>query len=195
MSLSSLEFRLSVLGLDEVKHALPRAVSHVVSLVDPGTVLPRAVQIPGADRHLVMEVHDALDSTDGRRAPTREDAVTLCRYADAMDVGQLSHLLVHCHMGRSRSAAAAAILLVRLGYSPAEAFERVRATRDPIWPNWTLIQHGDDVLGCGGELRWMCRVAYRQVRKAFPQWVADPCPKTAGISAAILQAPQEGVNR
>lgn len=188
MSRVSLNFRLSVLGLDEVNHALSSNVSHIVSLVDPGTVLSRADFIPDAGSHLVLEVHDALDSNDGRRAPVREDALILCRYANALDVGQLSHLLVHCHMGRSRSAAAAAILLVQLGYSPHEAFERVRAVRDPIWPNWTLIEYGDDVLGCGGDLRRTCQEVYRQVRDVHPRWVEDPCPETIGSAVAISQA-------
>jgi len=184
-----LEFRLSVLGLDEVNHTLPKSVSHVVSLIDPGTVLLCALQDTYDGRHLVIEVHDVLDSTVGKRAPVREDAVALCRYADTLDRGYLSHLLVHCHMGRSRSAAAAAILLVRLGYSPSEAFRRVRAVRDPVWPNWTLIEHGDDVLGCGGELRRACQVVYCQVQEKFPRWVDDPRPEMLANAILISQPP------
>ncbi|MDX1557762.1 MAG: hypothetical protein ABJM11_11030 [Marinobacter sp.] len=195
MSRVSSEFRLSVLGLEEINQGVPTAVSHVVSLVDPGTVLPRTAQVHGEGRHLVLELHDALDSTEGRRAPGREDAMALCRYADALDDGELSHLLVHCHLGRSRSAAAAAILLVRLGYSPSEAFRRVRAARDPVWPNWTLIEHGDDVLGCGGKLRQTCRVVYRQVRQAFPRWVDDPRPEMISSGAAVSQGLLDGAFR
>lgn len=192
MSHFSLNFRLSVLGLDEVNHTTTSNVSHIVSLVDPGTVLPYSKLTPGTGRHLILKVHDALDSTNGRRAPTREDALALRRYADALNNEQLTHLLVHCHMGRSRSAAAAAILLVRLGFSPTEAFTRVRAVRDPIWPNWTLIEHGDDVLGCGGELRHRCEVVYRQVQEAHPRWVEDPRPETIGSAATISQAFRQG---
>jgi len=192
MSRAPFEFRLSVLGLDEVNHVLPSSVSHVVSLIDPGTELPRFFQSLGNGRHLVIEVHDVLDSNEGKRAPTREDALALCRYADALDGGHMSHLIVHCHMGRSRSAAAAAILLVRLGYSPTEAFRHVRATRDPIWPNWTLLEHGDDVLDCGGELCQACRDVYWQIREAFPKWVEDPCPETIDNATLILPASSRG---
>lgn len=189
MSRMPFEFRLSVLGLDEVNHMLLKSVSHVVSLIDPGTVLLWALQDTGDGRHLVIEIHDALDSTAGRRAPAREDVVALCCYADTLNRKHLSHLLVHCHMGRSRSAAAAAILLVRLGYSPLEAFRRVRAVRDPVWPNWTLVEHGDDVLGCSGELRHACQIVYQQVQETFPRWVKDPRPEMLDNATLIPQTP------
>ncbi|SAL78512.1 dual specificity protein phosphatase family protein [Caballeronia telluris] len=172
------DFQLSVLGLSEVNHAATKSASHVVSLVDPGTALPHAIASLDSGRRLLLEVYDALDSIEGRPAPDHEDANALCRFADTLNTTNLSHLLVHCHMGRSRSAAAAAIILVRLGYSPDDAFERVRAVRDPIWPNWTLLEHGDDVLVCNGALLHACRAVYRRVEQKFARWVNDPRPES-----------------
>lgn len=173
------QFSLSIIGLNEVSHGLINNTSYVVSLVDPGTVLPRSLELVNCERHLVLRMHDALDSADGRVAPTREDVLALCRYADKINHEQLSHLIVHCHMGRSRSAAAAVILLLRLGWcaSPSDAFKRVRAIRDPVWPNWTLLKHGDEVLGYRGELLRESEVLYKEVQKCFPKWVEDPRPE------------------
>ena len=172
------QFSLSVLGIDDISDDLPDKVSHAVSLVDPSSGLPHSLRSVSVEHRLVLQVHDALDSTDGRRAPTREDVLELCRYADEIDRRHLSHLLVHCHMGRSRSAAAAAILLVRLCHiPPSEAFKRVRAVRDPVWPNWTMIEHGDDVLGCDGNMLLACETLYLDVEAHFPKWVEDPRPE------------------
>jgi predicted protein tyrosine phosphatase len=80
-------------------------------------------------------------------------------------------------MGRSRSPAAAAIMLLYLGgLSPREALWRVRAVRDPIWPNATLLAHGDRLLGLGGSLIAACEEVYRDVTEMYPRWVADPHP-------------------
>lgn len=186
-------FRLSILGLAEVCHGLPKDISHVVSLVDPSTALPRSLEAVPYERRLVLRVHDALDSTDGRVMPTRKDALALCDYADKIDRNQLSHLLVHCHMGRSRSAAAATVILLRLGCpSPREAFLRVVEVRSPVWPNWTLLEHGDDVLGCRGELLRECEHLYRQVRERFPEWVQDPREETLLMGAVDRSSEQNG---
>lgn len=181
MSHIPFEFNFSVLGLEEISHELPKNISHVISLVDPGTTLPRSLEIISSERHLILQVHDALDSTNALSAPTRKDALALCFYADNIDQEHFSHLLVHCHMGRSRSAAATAIILVRLGIcSPIEAFKCVRRVRDPVWPNRTLIEHGDDVMNCQGALLHACEDLYSHVRKCYPKWVEDPCPENLG---------------
>lgn len=186
-------FRLSVLSLAEVCHGLPKDISHVVSLVDPGTALPRSLETVPWERRLVLQVHDALDSTDGRVAPTRKDVLALCDYTDKINRNQLSHLLVHCHMGRSRSAAAAAVILLRLGCpSPREAFLRVVEVRNPVWPNWTLLEYGDNVLGCRGELLRECTHLYKQVQERFPEWVQDPREETLLMGTAGRVSDQNG---
>lgn len=171
-----LDFKLSVVGIGELEQISTETPSHIVSLVDPGTQLPEWLAlIPHANR-LVLYVHDAFDSTETIRAPNRGDAVSLCNFADAVVEDTISHLVVHCHMGRSRSAASAAILLVRLGCSPQEAFQSVRSTRDPIWPNLTLLEHGDLVLGCQGRLLEEANSVYVDVQTKYPAWVNDPLP-------------------
>jgi predicted protein tyrosine phosphatase len=125
-------------------------------------------------------MHDALDSQNGLRAPRREDALALCRFADNINIADLSHLIIHCHMGRSRSAAAAAILFLRLKLeSPSTVFQRLLGVRNPIWPNYTFLEHGDAVLGCDGELLHACEILYEQMQQHFPKWVQDPRPENA----------------
>jgi len=108
------------------------------------------------------------------------DVTALCDFADRVDDKAPVHLLVHCHEGRSRSSAAAAILLVRMGIgTPTSVFDLILATRCPVWPNWTMIELGDTALRCGGALEQACHQAYAHVRETHPAWVDDPRPQNA----------------
>jgi hypothetical protein len=69
--------------------------------------------------------------------------------------------------------------------SPPEALKRVRAVRDPIWPNATLLAHGDRLLGLGGSLIAACEEVYRDVTKKYPRWVADPHPANASLTTDL----------
>ena len=64
------------------------------------------------------------------------------------------HLLVHCHMGISRSTAAMTILLAQAHPDESEASitERVRAIRPIAWPNLRMIGFADEILGRSGRL-------------------------------------------
>lgn len=185
---------LSVMGLEEISSVLLESVTHAVSLVDPGQPLPETLDVVAAEQRMVVYAHDALDGAEDRKVPSYEDAVALCHFADALNVRPHAHLLVHCHMGRSRSPAAAAIMLLRLGgLSPREALRRVRAVRDPIWPNATLLAHGDRLLGLGGTLIAACEEVYRDVMEKHPLWVADPHPRNLPLSMDLeLRAKAEG---
>ena len=173
-------FRLSIQARDEVTDALTRSLTHAVSLVDPGASLPASLDQIAPARRLVLSMHDALDATDGKQPPALADVRALCDFADRIDTSSPIRLLVHCHEGRSRSSAAAAILMLRLGVADASnVFDRILAARKPVWPNWTMIEHGDAALSCGGALEHACRQAYVRMRECFPAWVEDPRPENA----------------
>ena len=150
---SNKELRLEIKGLDEIKFGISESITHVVSLVDPGTTLPKTVMRFDSKNRLRLYTHDTLDSQNGLQAPSIENVKELCLFADQIDFSSSVNVLVHCHMGRSRSAAAAAILLLRLGVeSPTTVFQRLQRIRSPIWPNWTFIENSDAFFGYNGEL-------------------------------------------
>ena len=68
--------------------------------------------------------------------------------------GRDGHMLVHCHMGISRSTAAMTMLLAQA--HPAETenaiADRVRALRPIAWPNLRMTELADDILGREGRL-------------------------------------------
>lgn len=128
---------------------------------------------------------DALDTVDGHHPPTYEDAETLCRFAEGMGFRSPVHLLMHCYMGRSRSSAAASIMLLQLrGLTPREVPDR-REVRDPIWPNATLLAHGDRLLGLQGELIAACADVYRAVANKYARWVDDPRPENSSLPPVL----------
>lgn len=171
------DFRVIIAGLDELSEELISSVSHVVSLVDPGTVLPASLEsIIGANR-LRIDVHDAFAEDRDKVAPSPATIENLIGYANKFEVSDLSQLLVHCHMGRSRSPAAAAIILVALGCSPVSVFHKIYMSRKPIWPNWSMVELGDQALGCNKELMCACEEIYNRTRLEFPKWVEDPNPE------------------
>src|SRR5690606_20560255 len=64
-----------------------------------------------------------------------------------------AHVLVHCHMGISRSTAAVVILLAQQNPgAEREAFAELRRLRPFSWPNSRMIAMADDLLGRGGAL-------------------------------------------
>ncbi len=168
-------FELSVSGIDELDQFPGRRVSHVVSIIDPNEPTPLAICCINPLSHCLLRFHDALESSVDIRAPGRADVEHLIQYADAIRGPQLTHLLVHCHMGRSRSTAATAILLFRMGAgSPRAIFRRIASVRDPMWPNNRLLTLADNILNSGGVLTEACKAVYEDVAQRHPKWVTDP---------------------
>lgn len=178
------DFSVIIAGLDEISEELVSSVSHVVSLVDPGTVLPTSLDSIVGTNRLRIDVHDAFAEDRDKVAPSQATIENLIVYANKLEVSNLSQLLVHCHMGRSRSPAAAAIILVALGCSPVSVFEKLYLSRKPIWPNWSMVELGDRALGCNGELMYGCEQIYNRTRLEYPKWVEDPNPENA-INATL----------
>ena len=73
--------------------------------------------------------------------------------ADVAERGE-GHLLIHCHMGISRSTAAMTMLLAQ-AYPDEDGeriVERLTTVRPQSWPNLRMIGFADDMLGRGGDL-------------------------------------------
>ena len=101
-----------------------------------------------------------------------------------------SHLLVHCHMGVSRSTAAMLTLMAQA--NPDEAAEdlctHLVAIRPQAWPNSQMIGFADDQLGRKGELTAALGRHYgRQIknRPQFTEWMKI-LGRQAELEMAIL---------
>lgn len=149
---------LTVCGIDELPSHGPRKVSHVLSLLDPDWPEIDSFQDYGAHHRTTLRFHDIIDPQPGMTLPTREHVAEILTFgtnlAASRDNRTEGHLLVHCHMGVSRSTAAMVSLLAQaFPESPEDSlFEQLRTIRPQAWPNSVMIGHADTLLGRDGRM-------------------------------------------
>jgi predicted protein tyrosine phosphatase len=166
-------FKLTICGLEELPgHCEARAVTHVLSILDPGFPEPEPLRHFGLERRLKLNFHDVIEAAPGWVAPEKWDVELLLAFGRNLDQaapGRLgfkfwdTHLLVHCHAGVSRSTASAILLLAQ--HDPARSAHdvvgQVIRLRPHAWPNLRIIEIGDGLLGRGGEIVAAVGALYR----------------------------------
>ncbi len=160
---------LTICGLDELEGHAARGVTHVLSIIDPDRVEPDVFRRYGAIQRTTLRFHDAIEPGPDVILPTVKDVEAIlawgrlayARGAVGRDDGLTdpdatvdSHMLVHCHMGISRSTAAMTILLAQAHPDESETSitERVREIRPIAWPNLRMIGFADEILNRSGRL-------------------------------------------
>jgi predicted protein tyrosine phosphatase len=144
---------LTICGLDELDRHSARGVTHILSILDPDWPEPAAFS--AFDRHCraTFRFHDAIEPAPGVVLPQKSDVEAILAFGrDAGD--DLSHLLIHCHMGLSRSTAAMLMILAQaLPHETEGAIaDRLLEIRPQSWPNSRMIGFGDEILGRDGRL-------------------------------------------
>jgi predicted protein tyrosine phosphatase len=149
---------LTICGLEELGHHSDRAVTHVLSIIDPDCPDPEAFQAYDSHHRTILRFHDIIEPLPGYVMPEPghvEDILafgqSLSREAGSRDEG---HLLVHCHAGISRSTAAMAMLLAQTYPDQDEdrIFARLAEIRPQAWPNSRMIGFADRLLSRKGRL-------------------------------------------
>jgi predicted protein tyrosine phosphatase len=165
------DFRITVCGVAELEGHSTRGITHVLSILDPGFPDPDAFGAFGEHERLDLRFHDIVDAQPGLRLAQAQDVEMLLRFGRDLMREKGVHLLVHCHMGVSRSTAAMALILAQARHDrPAlEALAEVRRIRPRIWPNLRVIELGDALLGRGGELVDAAISRYRHVIERRPE--------------------------
>lgn len=165
-------YRLSICGLGELPEFAGAGVSHIVSIVDPAWPEPRCFADYGRHERYTFHFHDEIVPSVGIELPEPQDIKRLLEVGRHLASARVEHLLVHCHIGQSRSTAAAAILLAQ--HNPGredEAFAQVAAVRPRAWPNGLMIRMADRMLGRGGRFVQALRGHYGHVARRFPEMV------------------------
>ena len=131
-------------------------MSHVLSILDPRLVERPSFAAFGEHRRLELYFDDILEPLEGQVAPQRGHVDAILRFAEDLlvDLPRDAHLLVHCHMGISRSSAALALVLARVrpDLPTPQVLGEVLRVRQRAWPNLRLIELGDAALERHGEL-------------------------------------------
>lgn len=173
MSSVKTPFMITVCGLEELAGHADRQVSHVLSILDPDQPEPEAFGAYGEHARLELKFHDIIEETPGFRAPQPEDVAKMLEFGRDIlrDPENLRHLLVHCHMGISRSTAAMALLLAQaLPDAPAsEVMAHIVRIREKAWPNLRILIFGEEQLGRKGELSSAAGAVYRLQLERQPE--------------------------
>ncbi|MDX9860413.1 MAG: protein-tyrosine-phosphatase [Rhodospirillales bacterium] len=170
---------LTVCGIEELSAQERRRVTDVLSLLDPEWPEIVAFKRFGAHRRRTLHFHDVIEPKAGMAPPTAGHMAEILRFGTELsqaalgDAGGEAHILVHCHMGVSRSTAAMLALLAQARPDEAEdaLFNRLRQIRPQAWPNSLMVGHADALLGRGGRLVAALRRHYGHQIKRQPDLV------------------------
>lgn len=176
MPRSFVPFALTVCGIDELSGHCAVGVSHVLSILDPEHPGLEVFGRYGEHERLELRFHDVIEELPGQSAPQRSHVEAILGLGrDLMaEPEACRHLLVHCHMGISRSTAALTMLLAqaRPDRPAADAVAAIVAIRPKTWPNLRMIEFADELLGRGGELVTAVRARHRAYGVDNPDMVA-----------------------
>ncbi len=168
---------LTICGISELPDQRDRSVTHVLSILDPDHPDPEAFGAYDPHHRTILRFHDIINPIEGMILPEPEHVAAVLRFGDEVAAGSAGrsegHLLVHCHMGVSRSTAAMLTLLAQTYPEENEdrLFERLTEIRPQAWPNSLMIAFADDLLSRNGRLIDALRRHYgRQIRR-MPQYV------------------------
>jgi predicted protein tyrosine phosphatase len=161
---------LTVCGLDELDGHRARGVTHVLSILDPGWPEPAAFQAFDPHFRATFRFHDAIEPAPGVVLPQKEEVEAILAFG--RDAGDVSHLLIHCHAGISRSTAAMLMILAQAHPHESEdaAVDRLLAIRPQAWPNSRLIAFADELLGRGGRLTAAVSRIYAKRLESQPEF-------------------------
>jgi predicted protein tyrosine phosphatase len=148
-------FPITVCGIQELPGHSARHVSHVLSIVDPDHGSLDAFGDYGEHARLELRFHDVIEDSPGIEPPQPHHVEQVLSFGREVlrDAAAVRHLLVHCHMGVSRSTASMALILAQAqpDLSARNVLHQVLAIRQQAWPNLRILGMGEEMLGRKGE--------------------------------------------
>jgi predicted protein tyrosine phosphatase len=164
-------FEITICGIDELPSHSDRGVTHVLTLLDPGWPSPDALATLGARQYLDLRFYDIIDRHPALTAPEIEHVERLLAFGRGLTNITSGHLLVHCHMGISRSSAATFLVLAqaRPDRAASELLAEIVRIRPHAWPNLRLVELGDAMMARDGELIAATVARYRDLLRQRPK--------------------------
>ena len=168
---------LTICGISELPDQRERSVTHVLSILDPDHPDPEAFGAYDPHHRTILRFHDIIQPIPGMILPAPTDVEAVLRFGDEVSAGRSApaegHLLVHCHMGVSRSTAAMLTLMAQSNPHESEddLFERLAEIRPQAWPNSLMIGFADELLGRRGRLTEALRRHYGRQLRRMPNYV------------------------
>jgi len=186
------QMRHTICGLQELSAHKGAGVTHLLSILDPEAPDPTQFQYYPALERLTLRFHDTILAHPDYVLPRRADVEALLAFGQGLPDGDATHLLIHCHMGISRSTAAAAAILLQARPQLDEdaALAHIQSQRPQAWPNSLMIRHADTLLDRGGRLVAALGRLFRRQLEANPRF-AEPL-RTGGRLAEVEMAEAAG---
>lgn len=167
---------LTICGIEEIPQYGARSVTHVLSLLDPNWPELTSFGTYGQHSRTTLRFHDVIDPGPGLTLPTKDHVAEILAFGDALaaeaKADKERHLLVHCHMGISRSSAAMISLMAQMDRQQPEdgLFARLREIRPQAWPNSLMVGYADELLDREGRLVSALRRHYGVQLRQQPQF-------------------------
>jgi predicted protein tyrosine phosphatase len=164
---------LTICGLEELSEHGSRGVTHVLSILDPDYPEPEALRAFDRTHRVMLRFHDAIEPAPGLVMPSKHHVETVLEFGRTLadSAQQPGHLLVHCHVGVSRSTAAMVCLLTQAHSREDEdrIFARLLELRAKAWPNSRMIAFADELLGRGNRLNAALARHYQRQLSDYPK--------------------------
>lgn len=171
MPQSLVPYRITICGLDELCLHARSGVTHVLTILDPEYPDPEVFAAFDGHQRLVWRFHDTIRERDDDAHPTETTVRAILDFGTGSGTMAVAHLLVHCHMGISRSTAAAAILMAQANPGrEGDVFDHLWDIRPRSWPNSRMIGLADAMLDRNGRLLAAMRAHHARVARAFPDF-------------------------
>lgn len=171
MSAPLVPYRITICGIEELCDYSGAGVTHVLTILDPEHPDLLAFRDYGPHRRTVWRFHDTIREREDNAHPTAETVMEILDFGRDSRFMDIDHLLIHCHMGISRSTATAAILLTQ--HNPGredEAFAHLWDIRPKSWPNSRMIALADALMGRNGTLVTAMQDHHARVALAYPEF-------------------------
>jgi predicted protein tyrosine phosphatase len=167
-----------ICGLEELGAHSAAGITHALSLVDPDLPEIEDFRQFGNVHRTILRLHDIIDPMPGMVMPEPSHVRAILDFGSAIDPAIPSRLLVHCHMGVSRSTAAMTAIMAQAqpGEEEDGLFSTLRQIRPQAWPNSVMIQFADDLLGRQGRLVSALRRHYGvqiKINPALSDWMGQ----------------------
>jgi predicted protein tyrosine phosphatase len=186
------QVRHTVCGLQDLSDHKGSGVTHLLSILDPEAPDPtQFVYYPALER-LTLRFHDIILAHPDYVLPRRSDVAELLAFGRGLPQADTTHLLIHCHMGISRSTAATSALILQAQpeLNEDDVLAYIQSLRPQAWPNSLMIRHADALLNRGGRLVAALGRLYRRQLQANPRF-AEPL-RTGGRLAEVEMAEAAG---
>jgi len=171
--LTTIPFKITVCGLDELPGHQAAGITHVLSILDPSWPVPDAFGSFGEHERLELRFNDVTEDHAGMISPQPEHVTQLLGFGRNMLAEPTlgAHLLVHCHAGVSRSTASLILMIAQAQpeQSGLVIAREVLRIRPQAWPNLRIIEMGDVQLNRGGLLVQAALYIYREQLARRPE--------------------------